>query len=276
MSPFDYSDVAELVEAIGSPAFPTRLAAWMRQRVAFDLIAIVVYRGSRPPLHIHDDFKGQKARMGLTQYLAQTYILNPFFQTHLKGIAAGVYRIRDLAPDNYLQSEIYRSYEVILSEKEEIGYVTRHWPRGLEEIDIAVPLDAGETTEIGIYRSGGEGFAEPAMRALNAMLPLIVASFRQHWQRIKARHAGERTSDASWAEAAYNSFGTDVLTSREREVTVLVLRGHSSESIAAHLGITRDTVKTHRKNAYGKLGISTQAEVFSLFLDHVRQHMPPG
>ncbi|WP_395449233.1 response regulator transcription factor [Aminobacter sp. UC22_36] len=275
MPQHDYRDVAELVGAIGAPTFPSVLAGWMRSHVAFDMIAIVVYRGSQPPLHIHDDFKGEQARNGLRQYLAETYLLNPFYQSHLKGIASGVYRIRDLAPDHYLQSEVYRSYEIIISETEEIGYITRGWPRGLEEIDIAVALDERETTEIGIYSAKPGSFDDAAIERLNGMLPLIEASFRQHWQRIKARYVAERvSSDAGWAEAAYNSFGSDLLTNREREVVVLVLRGHSSDSIAAHLDITRATVKTHRKHAYERLGISTQAELLSLFLQHVRQHMP--
>ena len=273
----DYRDVAELVGAIGAPRFPSVLAAWMRSHVAFDMIAIVVYRGSRPPLHIHDDFSGERARNGLKQYLAQTYILNPFYQSHLKGIASGVYRVRDLAPDHYLQSEVYRSYEIIIAEMEEIGYVTRDWPRGLEEIDIAVTLDDGETTEIGIYSARPGSFDDAAVGRLNDLLPLIETSFRQHWQRIKARHAAKRHSiDAGWAEAAYESFGAELLTNREREVVVLVLRGHSSDSIAAHLDISRATVKTHRKHAYDRLGISTQAELLSLFLRHVRDRMPAG
>lgn len=271
----DYRDMAELVGAIGAPTFPAILAAWMRSHVAFDMVAIVVYRGSHPPLHIHDDFKGEQARNGLRQYLEQTYLLNPFYQSHLKGIASGVYRVRDLAPDHYLRSEVYRSYEIIIAETEEIGYVTRDWPRGLEEIDIAVTLDDGETTEIGIYSAGSGNFDDGALDRLNGMLPLIEAGFRQHWQRIKAPHAAERRSaDAGWAEAAYASFGADLLTNREREVVVLVLRGHSSDSIAAHLDISRATVKTHRKHAYDRLGISTQAELLSLFLRHVREHMP--
>ncbi|BBD40451.1 transcriptional regulator, LuxR family [Aminobacter sp. Y103A] len=273
----DYRDVAELVGAIGAPRFPSVLAAWIRSHVAFDMIAIVVYRGSRPPLHIHDDFKGERARNGLKQYLAQTYILNPFYQSHLKGIASGVYRVRDLAPDHYLQSEVYRSYEIIIAETEEIGYVTRDWPRGLEEIDIAVTLDDGETTEIGIYSARPGSFDDAAVERLNGLLPLIETSFRQHWQRIKARHAAKRHSiGAGWAEAAYESFGAELLTNREREVVVLVLRGHSSDSIAAHLDISRATVKTHRKHAYERLAISTQAELLSLFLRHVRDRMPAG
>jgi len=49
-------------------------------------------------------------------------------------------------------------------------------------------------------------------------------------------------------------------------VAQLILRGHSGISIGAHLGISTTTVKAHRKNLYGKLGIATHFELFSLFL----------
>lgn len=275
MPPSEYNDLAEVVSAIGSPGFPAALAAWMRGRVPFDMIAIMVYRGRNPPIHIHDDFRGDEARKGLTQYLAQTYLLNPFFQNHLAGVRTGVYRMRDLAPDLYMESEVYRSYEIIITEQEEIGYITKHWPRGLEEVDIAVPLEPGDTCEIGVYRSIDNGGFDPAaFEMLREMLPVIDACFRQHWQRVKLRHTSDGPTDTGWAEDAFNKFGNEVLTSREREVVVLVLRGHSSESIAAHLAISRATVKTHRKHAYEKFGISTQAELLALFIDHVRRHMP--
>ena len=56
------------------------------------------------------------------------------------------------------------------------------------------------------------------------------------------------------------------LTPREVEVTSLVLRGHSNASIATALKITPGTVKIHRKNIHHKLKISSQAELFGLFI----------
>ncbi len=49
----------------------------------------------------------------------------------------------------------------------------------------------------------------------------------------------------------------------------MVLRGHSSDSIGRHFGITTGTVKVHRKNIYAKLGISSQSELFSLFISYL-------
>ena len=51
----------------------------------------------------------------------------------------------------------------------------------------------------------------------------------------------------------------------------MILKGHSSESISRNLGISIATVKTHRQNLYAKLGLSTQQELFSLFLASLQE-----
>ena len=47
----------------------------------------------------------------------------------------------------------------------------------------------------------------------------------------------------------------------------LVLHGHSTRTLAEKLAISAETVKLHRKHAYAKLEVSSQAELFYLFLD---------
>jgi DNA-binding CsgD family transcriptional regulator len=63
------------------------------------------------------------------------------------------------------------------------------------------------------------------------------------------------------------AFGASVLTRRERQVVELVLLGHNTRLIAEKLGISIETVKLHRKHAYAKLDISSQAELFFLFME---------
>ena len=69
-------------------------------------------------------------------------------------------------------------------------------------------------------------------------------------------------------EAAAN-FGRKLLTPRECEAVNLVLRGYSSKSISQALGISPGTVKVHRENIYAKLGVSSQAELFNMFIASV-------
>jgi DNA-binding NarL/FixJ family response regulator len=51
------------------------------------------------------------------------------------------------------------------------------------------------------------------------------------------------------------------LSSREREITQFVALGMSNKEIAQHADITEQTVKTHLKTIYEKLGVSTRLEL---------------
>ncbi|MGB5065942.1 MAG: LuxR C-terminal-related transcriptional regulator, partial [Albidovulum sp.] len=44
------------------------------------------------------------------------------------------------------------------------------------------------------------------------------------------------------------------------------LKGHSAEATSRILGIAPGTVRIHRRNIYSKLGISSQGELFSRFI----------
>jgi DNA-binding CsgD family transcriptional regulator len=46
----------------------------------------------------------------------------------------------------------------------------------------------------------------------------------------------------------------------------LMLSGCSSKEIARKLEISVETVKVHKKHMYSKLGIKSQSELFSIFL----------
>ena len=61
-----------------------------------------------------------------------------------------------------------------------------------------------------------------------------------------------------------------MLTARESQVVHLVLTGHTTKKLASVLGISPETVKLHRKHAYTKLGVSTQSQLFYLFIDALK------
>lgn len=55
------------------------------------------------------------------------------------------------------------------------------------------------------------------------------------------------------------------LTAREIDVALLIARGRSKTFIANELFISENTVRTHSKNVYAKLGIHSREELISLF-----------
>lgn len=261
-----YRELGALVDALDGADLPERLVRALAQLVPFDLAAVFVYRGRSRPLNLYDNFELADAKKGITAYIENTYVLNPFYQASQKGLADGVYRIRDLAPDAFFESEHYKSHRIRQRRSEEIGYITDDWPEGLEEIDIAISLEANVVSEISAYRAiRDRGFTDDELARLSATVPLVSSLLRRYW----ASHGASKTATSppdSRIDQIFANFGKSVLTDRERDVIQLILRGHSSESIGFNLDISLGTVKTHRRNAYAKLEISSQSELLSLFL----------
>ncbi|WP_139653653.1 response regulator transcription factor [Raoultibacter phocaeensis] len=57
------------------------------------------------------------------------------------------------------------------------------------------------------------------------------------------------------------------LTEREREILVLIASGKQRRAIAQELYISEDTVKTHTRNIYRKLGVHSRSDIESLLRD---------
>jgi two-component system, NarL family, response regulator NreC len=62
------------------------------------------------------------------------------------------------------------------------------------------------------------------------------------------------------------------LTSREREVVVLLAYGHTNTEVAARLTVSVRTAEMHRANAMQKLAASGRADLVRWALDHSLLH----
>jgi DNA-binding CsgD family transcriptional regulator len=112
---------------------------------------------------------------------------------------------------------------------------------------------------------------------LRDFLPVLAAAARRHWPPdTPTRHVEDvaQPTIREHLQAAFENFGTSLLTERERDVALLMLRGHSSKSAARRLDISPDTERVHRRNIYEKLRISSQAELCSLFFEALAEE--PG
>lgn len=67
-------------------------------------------------------------------------------------------------------------------------------------------------------------------------------------------------------EDAVAAFGDGRLTARERQIVKLILEGYPNETIAKRLGVAKGTIKNHRKRLYYKLDITSERELFTMFL----------
>jgi DNA-binding CsgD family transcriptional regulator len=247
--------LADAIRELDGPRFAPALAHALRQVAPFDYTVIFGYRGEERPLDLYDDFGPEKRDIFVTVYQAGPYLLDPFFHASRNEAAPGLYRMRQLAPDRFYQSEYYRSYYKQTGLAEEIGFF--------------LATGDGARVVISLMRAGhSQAFGAREMVALHAVAPVVIAAAERNWRGLAQRFdsAPETLPAEAALREAFAAFGRHRLTQRESEVVAMVLRGHSSDAIAAALGIAPGTVKIHRKNIYAKLGIGSQAELFSLFL----------
>jgi len=59
------------------------------------------------------------------------------------------------------------------------------------------------------------------------------------------------------------------LTPRERDIVGLALQGHPVAAIAARLQLSENTIKSHRKRLFAKLDITTERELFVMYVEHL-------
>lgn len=108
-----------------------------------------------------------------------------------------------------------------------------------------------------------------------------------HWETFPASnavvpggriHMIERSSPGYFkanAQMIFRAFADRFhLTPREKEIVWLMLRGYPTSMIAKALAVSRGTVKNHRYRIYFKLDITTERELFSLFLNDILSNQP--
>ncbi len=84
---------------------------------------------------------------------------------------------------------------------------------------------------------------------------------------VEAR--GSTPVETDYAGSVSRFIAAHGLTPREGRIVELILAGCPTEDIARKLQISRGTVKNHRGRLYYKLDITTERELFSLFLPHL-------
>jgi DNA-binding CsgD family transcriptional regulator len=258
-------DLAAVLEQIDRPDVLCRLDEAIRLVARFDISVGFAYPEDREPILLYDGLKNTAPTSALDAYLRGTYLLDPFYLACSNQILPGLYRMAALAPDNFFNSDYYLSPAVHPCISMESGSLD-------EEIGFFVPLPAGFMATYSLMRSNGSAaFSDEEFARLTAIEPMVRFALSRHW-RFVSKNPDAR-SRRTWSihgeamEEAFERFAADRLTPRQRLIVQLILRGHSNLSISLRLGITEGTAKIHRKAIYDRLEISSQSELFGMFID---------
>ena len=243
------------ITALGSEGFAAALYEWLSHSYDIDNTTMLAYFQARKPQVLFTQSREPKVHERLEEdYLSGAYLLDPFHDLHVRRVPAGLYRLRDIAPDAFLRNEYFAAYYRRTTLIDEIAYVAN--PAEGVSVHVCLGRDA----------SSARSFSQRDVEFAQKIAPIACALCEKQWSGLSS--SGDYT-DAALTERLIHALLDEhriSLSPRQAEVALLILRGHSTVSIALRLDLSPQTVKVFRKQLYRKCGISSQGELFSLIL----------
>lgn len=93
------------------------------------------------------------------------------------------------------------------------------------------------------------------------LVSLLIATDEGLWGAWGGVRPDDRERPSAFKAACDSLARESRLTPRERDVFVLLARGRNASVVAEQLVVTKDTVKTHSRSLYHKLGVHSQQEL---------------
>jgi DNA-binding CsgD family transcriptional regulator len=245
--------VGALLGADGSEETAACLIEALGQVVRHDGTCLLAFHPDAAPQVLHHTLEPAGARHYVERYLAGPYLLDSLYELALRSDRPALCRFRDATPDRFHSSEYYRQYCERTHLKDEIDYL----------------LDVGQgSTLVLVVGRRAQKFSQAELARLELVEPIVRAAMQRVWDSWRSSSAPDKSIHRRLTEC-FENFGDGVLTRREREITQLLLRGHSSKSVARELDIAPGTVMVHKRNLFSKLGITSQFELFSRFISEL-------
>ncbi|KAA1189567.1 helix-turn-helix transcriptional regulator [Pseudohalioglobus sediminis] len=244
--------LAGLIPATGQSTFPAQLVAMLRALVPVDDASIIFYPERDLPVVEYFEEHETAGGSTLDVFAKGAFLLDPYYLAATRDRQFGVFRLRELSPSGFKDSEYYKTWYRNCGYQDECGFLIPTSEQGF--VNIALGKTAARAS-----------FTQRERKLLQDIHPSVAALCQQHWAQSEGSKDG--VDLRAQLHSALESFGSSLLTERETQVINLVLHGHSTKTVADKLSISMETVKLHRKHAYAKLEVSSQAELFYLFLD---------
>ena len=251
--------LAKAIAAIGTSAGPRLILSFIDHLLPFTSSLVTIFDRHRPPVVLYDDIKPERHASVVGSYVAGAYLLDPFYEHVLLSCSNRLFQLEDIQPDHFRKTEFYRNYYADTCLADEVGIAVQR--RDGTYIFVSIGLDHGDGS-----------FSRQRCHNATFFMPIVAALLLQQWDRAPSNGDRGGEDGSRFDRAELHLFDLlkrgdfHCLTTREREIVALILKGHSSKSVARCLGIAVGTVKNHRKNLYRKLGLDSQAALFAHFL----------
>lgn len=241
--------LGRVLECLGHEDFWPRLMAFLRDSVGFNSWVALVFQPHRSPYVLGAGDENIMNEVLFADYLQSFYALDPFYLFSLGEFNPGLYRLDEVAPEYFKKTEYYQRYFKLNVVEDELQFL------------LPLPQHGRVSLALGAHRRFSDAEIGWLLVFLPWLMPIMKAAALM---QISTTNLAPTTGLS--LETQLQKRAASALTERETQIAVLLLAGHSTKSIAARLHISPETVKVHRRNLYEKLGVSSQAEVFALFM----------
>jgi DNA-binding CsgD family transcriptional regulator len=255
-SPAWHAAIAELVRSGDAQSTASALIDAIGLAVSHGGTCLLAFHKNAPPEVLHHTLDPAGAKHYLDRYLAGPYLLDPLYQLAMRADKPDICRFRDQTPDRFRSSEYYRQY------------CDRTHLR--DEMDFLLDVN-DETTLVLVVGRREKMFSKVELDRLKLIEATVRAAMHNIWDRSSGDKSKDERDDGLHRRLTrcFETFGESNLTGREQQITQLLLRGYSTKAIAQELGIAPGTVMVHKRNLFLKLDITSQYELFSMFIENL-------
>ena len=253
-SPDWHTAVAGIISSTDDQSVADALIDAIGTIVDHEGTCLIAFHTDASPEVLHHTLEPEGEKHYLGRYLAGPYLLDPLYHLALREDKPTLCRFRDELPDRFRSSEYYRQY----CERTHL----------LDEMDFFSDV-SDTTTLVLVVGRRKRMFNKSELTRLGRIEPVVQAAIGKIWSSWATRTSASDRDDGMHRRLTrcFEKFGQSVLTDRERQISQFLLRGHSSKSIARFLDIAPGTVMVHKRNLFSKLRITSQYELFSIFID---------
>lgn len=248
-------DLSRAIGTIGTERFFPCLIEAIRGQVRFDYPQIWLYHRDLPPQVLYHEIPENAVAAQIDYYLEGPYREDPFFQTSMNQPRARIYRLGRITAGKLEESRYYREYYADTGTVDEAIYLSQ--------------LRGGNVINLCMMRLPKHGpFTEDEYQTLYLLADPVSELIRTHSEHddFAVTHLIQPGLDHQ-IDLAFRTFGASFLSPREKGVLELMLRGYGTDITAQRLGIALETVRRHRKSIYRKLDVSSQTDLFALFIN---------
>ena len=237
--------LAKAIKSINQDGFPDRIADWLHEAVRYDNFVIIAYFQNEPPKSLFERILEPRVLENFeNSYVKGAYLVDPYHELHVNKAPKGVYRLKDIAPDQFSRSRYNREYYQNTTMVDEIAFVASP----ADGVSVHISMGRDVTSE--------QRYSARELNAAKEIAPIVCSLIELRWSDLNSSGIFDEAQILNSLIYKIEQQHRIKLSPRQAQVALMILRGYSSISIGLHLGISAQTVKVFRKQLYKKCRIS--------------------